>query len=109
MARLHLHGRRLPGLRPRRPIPEPRHWYRRWSVHFTHRGLCVGCLGDDQAEGRARASRLCSVRQLWRIDTLSRNPLHELRRHVVGCQRSVGFGQQDPSSRHLARHVAGTL
>ena len=84
MARLRLHGLCLPGLRPRRPIPEPRHQCGRGAVPAAHRRLWVGRLGDDQSEGRARIARLRSLQQLWRVNTLARPTLHELRCGVAG-------------------------
>ena len=75
----------------------------------AHRRLCVGRLGDDQAEGRAGASRLRSLQQLWGIDPLARQALHELRRRNVSRCHSVGLGEQDTAGRHFARHVAGTF
>ena len=100
MARLRLHGLRLPGLRPRRPIPESQLWCRRGIVPLAHCRLCVGRLGDGQAKGRARTPRLRSVQQLRRIDAVTRQALHELRyesqrkeRHLpkLNCQLSAEF------------------
>ena len=97
MARLRLHGLRLPGLRPRRPISGPQHRRRRRAVPSAHRRLCVGCLGDDQAKGRARAPRLCSLQQLWRIDAITGQALHELRRNhaqMSNCWTCVDYRQK---------------
>lgn len=60
MARLRLHGLRLPGLRPWRPIPEPQHRYSRWTFSPADRSLCVGCIGHDQTKGCARTTAYVS-------------------------------------------------
>jgi len=58
MARLCIYCRCFPRLCSKYSVPLPWQWYRRWPVRAADRGLCMGRLGDDQAKGRSRTSRL---------------------------------------------------
>ncbi len=58
MARLCIYCQCFPLLCSKRSVPLPWYHCRRWSVRAADRGLRLGRLGDGQAKGRPRTSRL---------------------------------------------------
>ena len=82
MARLCIHCQCVPRFCSWRSVPFPRHWCRRLSVCAADGGLCLGRLGDDQAKGRARTSRVHRLQNMWGTYAFTRQALHELRRQI---------------------------
>lgn len=83
MASLCIYCRGFPHLCPKCSVSLSGHLCRRWTFRAADRGLCLGRLGDDQAKGRPRTSCLQYLQYLRRVDALTRQALHELRRGLV--------------------------
>ena len=66
------------GLRPRCPIPQPRYGYGRRAVPPAHRRLCV--VAWVMIRQKAVLEPRYVPSQLWRIDAITGQALHELRR-----------------------------
>ncbi len=83
MARLCIYCRCFPRFCSKCSVSLP--WYRcrRWPVRSAYRSLRLGCLGDDQAKGRPRTSRLHHLQYVRRANTIARQALHELWRQLV--------------------------
>ena len=58
MARLCIYCLHFPSVCSKCSVPLHRYRSRRWSVRAPDRGLRMGRLGDDQAKGSPRTSRL---------------------------------------------------